>query len=145
MKAHVIGNTAAADDTQKLGAFLNARMRSVVCESNFSAAQKIQGARVQMALQDCYNCREVYLTYRKTFIAVKVDQPVGVADKKNLKLLHFVVGDQDVLHEADKRLAALLTKAGIELTFQPVSGMHEYKVWRQGLYETAPLLFTSVK
>jgi hypothetical protein len=23
--------------------------------------------------------------------------------KKNLKLLHFVVGDQDVLHEADKR------------------------------------------
>lgn len=86
MKAHVIGN-AAADDTQKLGAFLNARMRSTVCESNFSAAQKIQGARVQMALEACYKCKEVYLTYRKTFIAVKVHQPESVLDKKNLKLL----------------------------------------------------------
>ncbi len=65
--------------------------------------------------------------------------------RKNLKLLHFVVGDQDVLHEADKRLAALLTKAGIKLTFQPVPGMHEYKVWRQGLRDTAPLLFTPEK
>lgn len=65
--------------------------------------------------------------------------------KKNLKLLHFVVGDQDGLHEADKRLAASLTAHGVKLTFQPVPGMHEYKVWRQGLHDTAPLLFRSVK
>jgi len=64
--------------------------------------------------------------------------------KKNLRLLHFVVGDQDVLHEADKRLAALLSKNGVKLTFQAVPGMHEYKVWRQGLHDVAPLLFTSV-
>jgi enterochelin esterase-like enzyme len=48
--------------------------------------------------------------------------------KKNLKLLHFVVGDQDVLHEADKRLADLLRTRGVKLTFQTVPGMHEYKV-----------------
>jgi len=65
--------------------------------------------------------------------------------KKNLKLLHFVVGDQDVLHEADRRLADLLTRSGVKLTFQPVPGMHEYKVWRRGLYDVAPLLFTSAK
>jgi enterochelin esterase-like enzyme len=64
--------------------------------------------------------------------------------KKNLKLLHFVVGDQDVLHEADKRLAGLLTTHGVKLSFQAVPGMHEYKVWRQGLHDVAPRLFTSV-
>jgi len=61
--------------------------------------------------------------------------------KRDLKLLHFVVGDQDVLHEADRRLAKLLTAHGIKVTFQAVPGMHEYKVWRQGLRDTAPLLF----
>ena len=61
--------------------------------------------------------------------------------KRNLKLLHFVVGDQDVLHEADKRLADLLTAHGVKVTFQALPGMHEYKVWRRGLHEVAPLLF----
>jgi enterochelin esterase family protein len=61
--------------------------------------------------------------------------------KRNLKLLHFVVGEQDVLHQADKRLANLLTAHGVKVTFQAVPGMHEYKVWRQGLQDTAPLLF----
>lgn len=65
--------------------------------------------------------------------------------KKNLKLLHFVVGDQDVLHEADKRLADLLVAHGVKLTFQTVPGMHEYKVWRQGLHDVAPLLFVPRK
>jgi enterochelin esterase-like enzyme len=61
--------------------------------------------------------------------------------KKNLKLLHFVVGDQDVLYEADKRLADKLRSLGITLTFTPVPGMHEYKVWRRGLHEVAQELF----
>jgi enterochelin esterase family protein len=65
--------------------------------------------------------------------------------KKNPKLLHFVVGGQDVLHEADKRLADLLTAQGVKLTFQTVPGMHEYKVWRQGLHDAAPLLFQAGK
>jgi len=61
--------------------------------------------------------------------------------KKNLKLLYFVVGEQDVLREADKRLADRLQAQGVKLTFQAVPGMHEYKVWRQGLYDVVPLLF----
>ena len=56
-----------------------------------------------------------------------------------------MVGDQDVLHEADKRLAELLRTRGVKLTFQTVPGMHEYKVWRQGLRYAAPLLFTAGK
>lgn len=61
--------------------------------------------------------------------------------KKNLKLLHFVVGNQDVLHEADKRLADRLSSLGVKLTFTGVPGMHEYKVWRRGLWEVGPELF----
>ena len=61
--------------------------------------------------------------------------------KKNLKLLHFLVGREDVLYEPDKRLAEKLQSLGVKLTFQAYPGMHEYKVWRRGLYETAPLLF----
>lgn len=61
--------------------------------------------------------------------------------KKNLKLLHFVVGNEDVLHEADKRLADKLTALGVKLTFSGVPGMHEYKVWRRGLWEVGPELF----
>jgi enterochelin esterase family protein len=65
--------------------------------------------------------------------------------KKNLRMLHFVVGNEDVLHEADKRLADRLTSLGVKLTFEGVPGMHEYKVWRRGLYDVAPLLFQGVK
>jgi enterochelin esterase-like enzyme len=65
--------------------------------------------------------------------------------KTNLKLLHFVVGDQDVLYEADKQLADKLSSLGVTLTFTPVPGMHEYKVWRRGLHEVAPELFRAGK
>jgi enterochelin esterase family protein len=64
--------------------------------------------------------------------------------KQNLKLLHFVVGDEDVLYEADKRLADKLSSLGVKLTFTPEPGMHEYKVWRKGLYDVAPELFRGV-
>jgi enterochelin esterase family protein len=61
--------------------------------------------------------------------------------RKNLKLLHFVVGREDVLYQPDKRLADKLQSLGVKLSFQAYPGMHEYKVWRRGLYESAPLLF----
>jgi enterochelin esterase family protein len=76
------------------------------------------------------------------FIAVSRDvyeHPEAL--KKNLKLLYFVVGEEDVLQEADKRLADRLRAGGVKLTFRAVPGMHEYKVWRQGLHDVAPLLF----
>ena len=65
--------------------------------------------------------------------------------KKNLKLLHFVVGEEDVLYEADKRLADRLSSLGVKLTFTALPGMHEYKVWRRGLWEVGPELFRGVK
>ena len=37
-----------------------------------------------------------------------------------------------------------LPTLGVKLTFTAVPGMHEYKVWRKGLHDTAPELFRSV-
>jgi len=54
------------------------------------------------------------------------------------------VGEEDVLYEADKRLAERLSTLGVKLTFTAVPGMHEYKVWRRGLYDVAPELFRGV-
>ena len=79
------------------------------------------------------------------FMAVSKDVFADVSPlKRNLKLLHFVVGDQDVLHEADKRLADRLASLGVKLTFTTEPGMHEYKVWRKGLWDVAPELFRGV-
>jgi enterochelin esterase family protein len=76
------------------------------------------------------------------FMAISADVFADVSPlKRNLKLLHFVVGDQDVLHEADKRLADKLKALGVPLTFTTEPGMHEYKVWRKGLWDVAPELF----
>ena len=54
------------------------------------------------------------------------------------------MGQQDVLYEADKRLADRLSSLGMKLSFTPVAGMHEYKVWRRGLHDVAPELFRGV-
>lgn len=80
------------------------------------------------------------------FMAISADVFANVAPlKQNLKLLHFVVGDQDVLYEADKRLADRLKALGVTLTFSTEPGMHEYKVWRKGLWDVAPELFRGVE
>jgi enterochelin esterase-like enzyme len=39
----------------------------------------------------------------------------------------------------------VLAAHGVKVTFQAFPGMHEYKVWRQGLHAVAPLLFKAGK
>jgi hypothetical protein len=54
-------------------------------------------------------------------------------------MLAFMAGmAQDLLHEADGRLAA----HAVKLTFQTLPGTHGYRVWRQ---HDATLLFTAEK
>ena len=65
--------------------------------------------------------------------------------KKNLKLIYFVAGREDVLHEANWRVADRLRQVGVSVGFEDVPGMHEFRVWRRGLYDLAPLLFVPGK
>ena len=85
MKAATIGNDDAKEF--KWYAARDARMRSIAAESSYGPAQQMAAVRMKMALEMCYKCKEVYLTYRKKFIALKVDAPTGVSLKKELKVL----------------------------------------------------------
>ena len=86
MKAKQIRNQEA-DESQKYGAWLNARMTSQVNKTTWSAAKQLAATRMQLALETCYKAKEVYVTFRKTVISVKVDHPSGVYDRKGLKAL----------------------------------------------------------
>jgi hypothetical protein len=51
----------------------NARMRNIVNSSHYTAAERIRAERMSMALSLVYNAQNIYINYRKTKIAVKVD------------------------------------------------------------------------
>ena len=85
MKAANLGYKEA-EDGYKVAAFLDARMKSAAAKSSYSHAQQLAADRLQMGLQACYECTEVYVTYRKQFISVKVDHPTDIIDKAGLAI-----------------------------------------------------------
>lgn len=64
----------------------DARMRNLVNASRFTDALKLRAERMKLALGLVYAARAIHVNYRKTKIAVKVDQ-AAVKDSKNLRLL----------------------------------------------------------
>ena len=64
---------------------------------------------------------------------------------KKLKLLWFAIGKQDFIYEGNKAFADRLTAKGIKFTFKQTEGEHVWRVWRNYLHETAPLLFQASK
>lgn len=61
--------------------------------------------------------------------------------RKNLKLLYFSVGVDDVLYEPNVRLVNRLRDAGVAASITGVPGRHQRTVWRRALYDVAPKLF----
>jgi len=64
----------------------DARMRNIVNASHFTEADKIRAERMKMVLGLVYAAKGIYVNFRKTKIAVKVDSPF-VKDRSQLKLL----------------------------------------------------------
>lgn len=57
------------------------------CESqNYSDKQKLVAERMKLALELCYYNKNIYITFRKKFISIKIDQ-AQIKDRKNLALL----------------------------------------------------------
>jgi len=78
-------------ETQSAGYYAWAAARDAqfksACESqNYTQAQKLIAERMKLALELCYFNTEVYITYRKKFITVKVNKG-QVRDRRNLSLL----------------------------------------------------------
>jgi enterochelin esterase-like enzyme len=58
-----------------------------------------------------------------------------------LKLFYISTGDKDKSLDGIKAFHELLEKKHINHRWELKSGTHEWKVWRESLYELAPLLF----
>ena len=72
-------------------------------------------------------------------IAKAVGDPAGTNGK--LKLFYLATGDKDPNFERIKDFHELLEQKGVRHQWSIKSGKHEWKVWRENLYEFAPLLF----
>lgn len=64
----------------------DARMRNIANASHFAEVDKIRAERMKMALGLVYAAKGIYVNFRKTKIAVKVDAG-WVRDRENLALL----------------------------------------------------------
>jgi hypothetical protein len=71
----------------------DARQRSLAAQTHYSQAQQVAADRMRMVLDLVYHSRNIYVTYRQRFIAVKVDAPL-VRDRKSLLELETQWGDQ---------------------------------------------------
>ncbi|MEZ5361685.1 MAG: alpha/beta hydrolase-fold protein [Bryobacterales bacterium] len=71
--------------------------------------------------------------------ATELADPKSV--NKKLKLLWFACGRDDRLMERSEGLHKLLEAKGVQHTFKPTPGVHNYAAWREYLTEIAPLLF----
>lgn len=67
-------------------AIKNAEMRNAVNASNYSQQQKAKAMGMQYALELCVKCDATHINYRKTFIAIKIENP-RIYNKLSLKLL----------------------------------------------------------
>ncbi len=74
------------ESSNKVGAFLDARMRNLAGKSHYSYAQQTRAERMRLVLEIVYTAKDIYINYRQRFIAVKVDG-ARVADKSSLSEL----------------------------------------------------------
>ncbi len=65
---------------------MNAISTSNMHKQNYSDAQKLRAEQIRLALELVYYHKKVHNTFRKTKIAIKVENP-RVADKKTLAQL----------------------------------------------------------
>ena len=70
--------------------------------------------------------------------------PDPVVAKQQLKLLWISCGDKDGLLNFSKRTHDYLTEKNIPHIYYVEPGVHDFKVWKNGLYMFSQLLFKKV-
>jgi len=64
--------TKEAEDKFKLGAYLDARVKSYAASTGYSEAQKVKAERMKIVLDLVYSADSIYVTFRKKFITIKL-------------------------------------------------------------------------
>ena len=64
----------------------DAAMKSYAASTLYTEAQKVRAERMKLGLEMVYSARSAFITYRKKFVTIKLDQ-ARVRDRKTLALL----------------------------------------------------------
>ena len=83
----------------------DAAMKSYAASTLYTEAQKVRAERMKLGLEMVYAARNAYITYRKKFVTIKLDQ-ARVRDRKTLALL-----EQDYTAQGD--ITKVVTDQGI--------------------------------
>ena len=83
----------------------DAAMKSYAASTLYTEAQKIRAERMKLGLEMVCSARSAFITYRKKFVTIKLDQ-ARVRDRKTLALL-----EQDYTAQGD--ITKVVTDQGI--------------------------------
>ena len=83
----------------------DAAMKSYAASTLYTEAQKVRAERMKLGLEMVYAARSAFITYRKKFVTIKLDQ-ARVRDRKTLALL-----EQD--YTAQGNITKVITDQGI--------------------------------
>ena len=83
----------------------DAAMKSYAASTLYTEAQKVRAERMKLGLEMVYSARSAFITYRKKFVTIKLDQ-ASVRDRKTLALL-----EQDYTAQGD--VTKVVTDQGI--------------------------------
>ena len=83
----------------------DAAMKSYAASTLYTEAQKVRAERMKLGLEMVYSARSAFITYRKKFVTIKLDQ-ARVRDRKTLALL-----EQDFTAQGD--VTKVVTDQGI--------------------------------
>jgi hypothetical protein len=83
----------------------DAAMKSYAASTLYTDAQKVRAERMKLGLEMVYSARSAFITYRKKFVTIKLDQ-ARVRDRKTLALL-----EQDYTTQGD--VTKVITDQGI--------------------------------
>ena len=83
----------------------DAAMKSYAASTLYTEAQKVRAERMKLGLEMVYSARSAFITYRKKFVTIKLDQ-ARVRDRKTLALL-----EQDYTAQGD--VTKVVTDQGI--------------------------------
>lgn len=77
-------------ETERAGnpfwAVLDANRRNIANQSHFTQLEQVAAERMALGLDLVYGHKGIFINYRETFIAIKVNNPT-IKDRKNLRLL----------------------------------------------------------
>jgi hypothetical protein len=83
MKAQFLGTQEAETNAYKWFAARDAAMKSYAASTLYTDAQKLRAERMKLGLEMVYAAKGAFITYRKKFVTIKLDQ-ARVCDRKTL-------------------------------------------------------------